>query len=122
VATISAHNDPSIGALVAEAVTKVGPEGAVTVEEAKATEMTMEIVEGLQFDHGYLSPYFVTDTDKMRVELDEPLILLSDRKIASSKDLLPLLEQIVKAGRPLLVVADDIEGEARSSSTSCATC
>ncbi len=112
VATISAHNDPSIGALVAEAVTKVGPEGAVTVEEAKATETTMEIVEGLQFDHGYLSPYFVTDPEKMRVELDDPLILLSDRKLANVKDLLPLLEQVVKAGRPLLVVADDIEGEA----------
>ncbi len=112
VATISAHNDPSIGALVAEAVTKVGPEGAVTVEEAKATETTMEIVEGLQFDHGYLSPYFVTDPEKMRVELDDPLILLSDRKLANVKDLLPLPEQVVKAGRPLLVVADDIEGEA----------
>jgi chaperonin GroEL len=112
VATISAHNDPTIGAMVAEAVSKVGPEGAVTVEEAKGTETSLEIVEGLQFDRGYLSPYFVTDPEKMTVVLDEPMILLSDRKIANLKDLVPLLEQIVKLARPLLVVAEDIEGEA----------
>jgi chaperonin GroEL len=112
VATISAHNDPTIGKMVAEAVTKVGPEGAVTVEEAKGTETTMEIVEGLQFDRGYLSPYFVTESEKMTVALEEPFVLLSDRKITKIEDLLPLLEQVVKSGRSLLLVAEDIEGEA----------
>jgi len=112
VATIAAHNDPTVGAMVAEAVTKVGPEGAVTVEEAKGTETTLEVVEGLQFDRGFLSAYFVTDPEKMEVVLDDPVILLSDRKIATLKDLLPLLEQVVKIGRPLLIVAEDIEGEA----------
>jgi chaperonin GroEL len=112
VATISAHNDPDIGSMVAEAVTKVGPEGAVTVEEAKGTETSLEVVEGMQFDRGYLSPYFVTDTEKMQVVLDEALVLLSDRKITSLADLLPLLEQVVKMGRSLLVVAEEIEGEA----------
>jgi chaperonin GroEL len=112
VATISAHNDPEIGNMVAEAVTKVGPEGAVTVEEAKGTETSLEVVEGMQFDRGYLSPYFVNDTEKMQVVLDEALVLLSDRKISSLADLLPLLEQVVKMGRSLLVVAEEIEGEA----------
>jgi chaperonin GroEL len=112
VATIAAHNDPAVGAMVAEAVTKVGPEGAVTVEEAKGTETTLEVVEGLQFDRGFLSAYFVTDPEKMQVVLDEPLILLSDRKIGNLKDLLPLLEQVVKVARPLLIIAEDIEGEA----------
>jgi chaperonin GroEL len=112
VATISAHNDPSVGAMVAEAVTKVGPEGAVTVEEAKGTETSLEVVEGLQFDRGYLSAYFVTDPEKMTVSLDDPLILICDRKIASLQDLLPLLEQVVKLGRSLLVVAEEVEGEA----------
>ena len=112
VAAIAAHNDPDVGAMVAEAVAKVGPEGAVTVEEAKGTETTMEVVEGMQFDRGFLSAYFVTDPEKMQVVLDEPLILLCDRKIATLKDLLPLLEQVVKLGRPLLLVAEDIEGEA----------
>jgi chaperonin GroEL len=112
VATIAAHNDPDVGAMVAEAVTKVGAEGAVTVEEAKGTETTLELVEGMQVDRGFLSAYFVTDPEKMQVVLEEPLILLSDRKISSLKDLLPLLEQIVKAGRPFLIVAEDVEGEA----------
>jgi chaperonin GroEL len=112
VATISAHNDTAIGQMVAEAVTKVGPEGAVTVEEAKGTETTLDIVEGMQFDRGYLSAYFVTDAEKMQVALEEPLILLSDRKIASLADLVPVLEQVVKMGRSLLVVAEEVEGEA----------
>jgi chaperonin GroEL len=112
VATISAHNDQAVGAMVAEAVTKVGPEGAVTVEEAKGTETTLEVVEGLQFDRGYLSAYFVTDPEKMTVALDEPMILICDRKIATLQDLLPLLEQVVKLGRSLLVIAEEIEGEA----------
>jgi chaperonin GroEL len=112
VATISAHNDPSIGELVAEAMEKVGAEGAVTVEEAKGTETSMEVVEGLQFDRGYLSPYFVTDPEKMEATLDDPLILIDEGKISSVKDLLPLLEQIAKRGVPLLVIAEDVEGEA----------
>jgi chaperonin GroEL len=112
VATISAHNDVAIGQMVAEAVTKVGPEGAVTVEEAKGTETTLDIVEGMQFDRGYLSAYFVTDPDKLEVALDEPLILLIDRKIASLADLVPVLEHVVKSGRSLLVIAEEVEGEA----------
>ena len=112
VATISAHNDPVIGELVARAIEKVGAEGAVTVEEAKGTETTMEIVEGLQFDRGYLSPYFVTDPEKMQAALDGPLILVYEGKISNVKDALPLLEQIAKSGSPLLVIAEDIDGEA----------
>jgi chaperonin GroEL len=112
VATISAHNDPSVGAMVAEAVTKVGPEGAVTVEEAKGTETSLEVVEGMQFDRGYLSAYFVTDPEKMTVALEDPMILVCDRKVAHLPDLLPLLEQVVKLGRSLLIVAEDVEGEA----------
>ena len=112
VATISAHNDPSIGGMVARAIEKVGVEGAVTVEEAKGTETTMDIVEGLQFDRGYLSPYFVTDPEKMEATLDEPVILIYEDKIANLKDFLPLLEQIAKRGTPLLVIAEDVEGEA----------
>ena len=112
VATISAHNDPVIGELVARAIARVGAEGAVTVEEAKGTETTMEIVEGLQFDHGYLSPYFVTDPEKMEAVLDDARILLYEGRIANVKDLLPLLEQIAKLGAPLLVVAEEVEGEA----------
>jgi chaperonin GroEL len=112
VATISAHNDPVIGELVARAIEKVGAEGAVTVEEAKGTETALDIVEGLQFDHGYLSPYFVTDPEKMEAVLDEPLILIYEGKISNVKDLLPLLEQIAKRRVPLLAVAEDCEGEA----------
>ena len=112
VATIAAHNDPSIGELVAQAIEKVGAEGVVTVEEAKGTETTVEVVEGLQFDRGYLSPYFITDAEKMEVVLEDALILLYEGKISNLKDLLPLLEQIAKLGVPLLVVAEDVEGEA----------
>ncbi|MBZ5703430.1 MAG: chaperonin GroEL [Acidobacteriia bacterium] len=112
VATISAHNDAAMGAMVADAIEKVGPEGAITVEEAKTTETVIEVVEGMQFDRGYLSPYFVTDAEKMEAVLEEPLVLISDRKIGSLKDLLPLLEQVSKAGRQLLVIAEDVEGEA----------
>jgi chaperonin GroEL len=112
VATISAHNDAAIGQLVADAVTKVGSDGVITVEEAKGTETTLEVVEGLQFDRGYLSAYFVTDTEKMRAVLEDPYILLYEKKIMVMKDLLPLLEQVSKSGRPLLVIAEDVEGEA----------
>jgi chaperonin GroEL len=112
VATISAHNDQAIGTMVADAIERVGAEGAVTVEEAKGTETILEVVEGLQFDRGYLSPYFVTDPEKMRAVLDEPDVLLYEKKIAGVKDLLPLLEQVAKAHVPLLIVAEDIEGEA----------
>lgn len=112
VATISAHNDSSIGELVADAVERVGPEGVITVEEAKTTETTLEVVEGMQFDRGYLSPYFVTDADKMQAVLEDVMILLHEKKIGSLKDLLPLLEQVAKEGRPLLVIAEDVEGEA----------
>jgi chaperonin GroEL len=112
VATISAHNDPAIGEQVADAVEKVGAEGVVSVEEAKATETTVEVVGGMQFDRGYLSPYFVTDAERMECVLEEPFILISDRKISIMKDLIPVLEHIVKVGRPLLIVAEDVEGEA----------
>jgi chaperonin GroEL len=112
VATISAHNEAAIGELVADAVERVGPEGAISVEEAKATETTLEVVEGMQIDRGYLSPYFVTDAERMEAVLEDPLILLHERKIGALPELLPLLEQVVKAGRPLLIVAEDVEGEA----------
>ena len=112
VATISAHNDPAIGELVARAIEKVGAEGAVTVEEAKGTETTMEVVEGLQFDRGYLSPYFVTDPEKMEVVLEDALILIYEGKISTVKDFLPLLEQVAKAGARLLVIAEDVDSEA----------
>jgi chaperonin GroEL len=112
VATISAHNDAEIGELVADAVDKVGAEGVVTVEEAKGTETSVEVVEGMQFDRGFLSPYFVTDAEKVEAVLDEPLVLLYEKRISTMHDLLPLLEQVAKAGRPLLVVAEDVEAEA----------
>jgi len=112
VATISAHNDTEIGELVANALEKVGGEGIVTVEEAKGTETTLRIVEGMQIDRGYLSPYFVSDPQKMEAVLEDPLILLHDKRISSMKDLLPLLEQVVRESRALLVVAEDVEGEA----------
>jgi chaperonin GroEL len=112
VATISAHNDPTIGEMVADAVERVGREGAISVEEAKATETSIEIVEGMQFDRGYLSPYFITDAEKMEVILDDPAMLISNRKISVMKDLLPLLEQVAKSGRSLLVIAEDVDGEA----------
>jgi chaperonin GroEL len=112
VATIAAHNDPVIGELVAQAIEKVGAEGAVTVEEAKGTETTMEIVEGLQFDRGFLSPYFVTDAEKMEAVLEDALILLYEGKVSNVKEFLPLLELIAKRGSPLLVVAEDVDSEA----------
>ena len=112
VATISAHNDPVIGELVAEAMEKVGGDGVITVEESKTTQTTMEVVEGLQFDRGYLSPYFVTDNGTMEAILEDPFILITDRKVNLVKDMLPLLEQVAKAGRPLLLIAEDVEAEA----------
>ncbi|CAA6817466.1 MAG: Heat shock protein 60 family chaperone GroEL [uncultured Sulfurovum sp.] len=115
VATISANSDETIGDLIAEAMERVGKDGVITVEEAKGIEDELEVVEGMQFDRGYLSPYFVTNTDKMTCEIDEPLILLTDAKITSLKDLVPVLEQIQQTGKPLLIIADDVEGEALST-------
>jgi len=112
VGTISANSDATIGNIIAEAMNKVGKEGVITVEEAKGLETTLEVVEGMQFDRGYLSPYFVTDPEKMVCELDEPLILINEKKISSMKDLLPVLEQVAKMSKPLLIVAEDVEGEA----------
>ena len=112
VGTISANNDSAIGEVISEAMEKVGKEGVITVEEAKSMETTLEIVEGMQFDRGYLSPYFVTDPEKMEAHLEEPYILLHEKKISVMKDLVPLLEQIAKMGKPLLIVAEDVEGEA----------
>jgi chaperonin GroEL len=112
VGTISAHNDPAIGELVADAMEKVGGEGVITVEESKTTETVLEIVEGMQFDRGYISPYFVTDPEKMEAAHEEPYVLLTDRKLNAIKDLLPLLEQLAKQARPLLIVAEDVEAEA----------
>ena len=112
VATISAHNDPAIGELVAQAMEKVGGDGVITVEESQTTETALEVVEGLQFDRGYISPYFMTDTATMEAVLEDAYILISDRKLNILKDLLPLLEQVAKAGRPILFIAEDIEGEA----------
>jgi chaperonin GroEL len=112
VATISANNDEVIGKLIADAMAKVGKDGVITVEEAKGTETEVKIVEGMQFDRGYLSPYFVTNTDKMEAELDNPFILIYDKKISSMKELLPILEKQVQTGRPLLIIAEDLDGEA----------
>ncbi|PQP35535.1 chaperonin GroEL [Desulfobacteraceae bacterium SEEP-SAG9] len=112
VGAIAANNDEMVGKLISEAMDKVGKEGVITVEEAKAMETTLEFVEGMQFDRGYLSPYFVTDPESMKTELDNPCILLCEKKISSMKDLLPLLEEIVKTGKALLIVAEDVEGEA----------
>jgi chaperonin GroEL len=112
VATISGHNDPAIGELVAEAMEKVGGEGVISVEESKTTQTQLEVVEGLQFDRGYLSPYFITDPEKMEAVLEDPLILLTDKKLAVMKDLLPVLERVAQAGTAILIIADDVEGEA----------
>jgi len=129
VASISAHNDSAIGDMVADAMEKVGAEGVITVEESKTTETTLTVVEGMQFDRGFISPYFVTNADKMEAVLEDPFILLSDKKLGVLKDIVPLLEQVAKSGRPLLVVAEDVEGEAlatlivnqlRSALKSCA--
>jgi chaperonin GroEL len=112
VAAISAHNDAATGERVAEAYEKVGPEGVITVEESKTTESSLEVVEGMQFDRGYISPYFITDAEKLEVVLEDPLILLHEKKITAMAELLPFLEQVAKAGRPLLIIAEDVEGEA----------
>ena len=129
VGAISAHNDPVIGELVADAMDKVGGEGVITVEESKTTETALEVVEGMQFDRGFISPYFITNPEKMEAVMEDALVLISDRKISILKDLIPLLEQVAKSARPLLVVAEDVEGEAlatlivnqvRSALKSCA--
>ncbi len=112
VGAISANNDEAIGTLIAEAMDKVKKEGVITVEEAKGTETTVEIVEGMQFDRGYLSPYFVTNPDKMEADLESPMILLFDKKISNMKDLLPVLEPVAQSGKPLLIIAEDVDGEA----------
>lgn len=112
VATISANNDPSIGKLIAEAMSKVGREGVITVEEAKGTETYVEVVEGMQFDRGYISPYFVTNAEKMEVELENAYVLIYDKKISTMKELLPVLERVVQTGKPLLIIAEDVDGEA----------
>ena len=112
VGAISANNDHTIGDIIAEAMKKVGKDGVITVEEAKSIETSLEVVEGMQFDRGYLSPYFVTDPDRMECSLEDAYILLNEKKVSSMKDLLPLLEQVAKTGRPLVVVAEDVEGEA----------
>jgi len=112
VGTISANGDETIGKIIAEAMEKVGKDGVITVEEAKTLETTLEVVEGMQFDRGYLSPYFVTDAERMEVVLENPVILIHEKKISSMKDLLPVLEQVARMGRPLLIIAEDVEGEA----------
>jgi chaperonin GroEL len=112
VATLSAHNDPTVGELVADAMEKVGGEGVISVEESKTTETTLDVVEGMKFDRGFISPYFVTDAERMEAVLEDPFVLLCDHKIGALRDLIPVLEQVAKSGRPLLIVAEDIEGEA----------
>ena len=112
VGSVSANNDKTIGGIIAEAMKKVGKDGVITVEEAKSIETSLEVVEGMQFDRGYLSPYFVTDPERMEVSFDDCLILLNEKKISSMKDLLPLLEQVAKSGRPFLIISEDVEGEA----------
>jgi len=112
VGTISANNDPTIGNVISEAMEKVGKEGVITVEEAKSMETTLDIVEGMQFDRGYLSPYLVTDPEKMEINLEDPFLLLNENKISTMQDLLPILEQIAKMGKPLLIIAEDVDGEA----------
>jgi chaperonin GroEL len=112
VATISANNDPFIGKLIAEAMQKVGKDGVITVEEAKGTDTTVEVVEGMQFDRGYISPYFVTNSEKMEAEIQSPMILIYDKKISAMKDILHILEKVAQSGRPLLIIAEDLEGEA----------
>ena len=115
VATISANSDSTIGSLIAQAMAKVGNAGVITVEEAKGTETTVEVVEGMQFDRGYLSAYFVTNTEKMMVELQNPYILIYEKKVSTLKDILPILESVVQSGRPLLIIAEDVDGEALST-------
>src|SRR5262249_40107873 len=112
VGTVSANGDTSIGEILAEAMDKVGKEGVITVEENRGTETQLDVVEGMQFDRGYLSPYFVTDPEKMVCELENPRILVHEKKISAMNDLPPLLEQVARDGRPLLIIADDVDGEA----------
>jgi len=112
VASVSANNDMFIGKMIAEAMTKVKKEGVITIEEAKGIETTVKVVEGMQFDRGYISAYFITDTEKMEAVYENPYILIYDKKISVMKDLLPLLEKVVQTGRPMIIIAEDIEGEA----------
>ena len=121
VGTISANGDAEIGKFLADAMKKVGNEGVITVEEAKSLETELEVVEGMQFDRGYISPYFITNAEKMRVEMDDPYILIYEKKLSGLQELLPLLEAVVQTSKPLLIVAEEVEGEAllHSSSTSC---
>src|SRR5213075_3037845 len=112
VGSISANNDPEIGNLIAEAMEKVGKDGVITVEEAKGLDTTLETVDGMQFDRGYVSPYFVTDPEKMEAALEDAFVLIHDKKISSMKDLLPVLEKVAQQGRPLLLISEDVEGEA----------
>src|SRR5687768_9880431 len=112
VGTVSANGDTKIGEIIAEAMDKVGKDGVITVEESRTMDTTLEVVDGMQFDRGYLSPYFVTDADRMEAVLDEPMILINEKKISNMRDLLPILEQVAKMGRPLLIIAEDVEGEA----------
>src|SRR3989338_6034075 len=112
VASISANNDSEIGNLIADAMEKVGKDGVITVEEAKSMATTLEVVEGMQFDQGYLSPYFVTDAERMVVMLEDPYILIYEKKISSMKDLLPLLEQIARVGKPIIIISEEVDGEA----------
>src|SRR5688500_701914 len=115
VGSISANNDKEIGDLIADAMEKVGKDGVITVEEAKGLETTLETVDGMQFDRGYVSPYFVTDPEKMEAVLEDPFILIHDKKVSSMKDLLPVLERVARAGRPLIIIAEDVEGEAMAT-------
>src|SRR6267142_17528 len=110
--TTSANNDETIGKIIAEAMDKVGKDGVITVEEARTLDTSLEVVEGMQFDRGYLSPYFVTDPERMEVVLENPVILIHEKKISAMKDMLPVLEQVARLSRPLLIIAEDIEGEA----------
>src|SRR5438477_3770786 len=112
IGTISANNDSTIGDLIAEAMEKVGKDGVITVEEAKSMSTSLDVVEGMQFDRGYISPYFVTNAERMEAVMEDPLILISEKKISSMKDLLPILEQVAKMGKPLVILAEDVEGEA----------
>src|SRR5208337_3678882 len=121
VGAISANNDKQIGDIIAEAMKKVGKDGVITIEESKTMETNLEVVEGMQFDRGYLSPYFITDPDRMECVLENALILINEKKISSMKDLLPLLEQIAKLGKPLLIIAEDVEGDALATLEDIAT-
>ena len=112
VGTVSANGDKTIGTIIAEAMDNVGKDGVITVEESKTMDTLLEVVEGMQFDRGYLSPYFVTDPDRMEAVLDEPFILINEKKISNMRDLLPILEQVAKLGRPLAIIAEDVDGEA----------